>query len=202
MLPSTDAAENLALEDAYFRGTETCALLWRNAPCVILGCHQDALSETSALCRTRVPVLRRSTGGGAVYHDLDNINFSFLCTESVPRELRAYAAPVLSFLQSLGLPAEFSGRNDILLYGKKISGMASRHSGGRTLVHGTLLFRRDEAAMEAYLTPDVDKLRRHGVASVRTRTGELAPYLPQIPDAQTLLLLLRDALQASERSGL
>ena len=190
VLPSFDAAENLAAEDAHFRSGETCALLWRNAPCVILGKNQIAREETSDLCRRSVPVLHRTTGGGAVYHDLDNVNFSFLCTEETPRQMRDYARPVMAFLYALGLPAVFSGRNDILLDGRKISGMAMRHAGGRTLAHGTLLFRRDAAAMETYLTPDADKLDRHGVASVRARTGELAPYLPAFPDAKKFLCAL------------
>ena len=177
-------------EDVYFRGVETCALLWRNAPCVILGKNQIAREETSGLCRRSVPVLHRTTGGGAVYHDLNNVNFSFLCSEKTPRELREYARPVMDFLHALGLPAVFSGRNDILLDGRKISGMAMRHAGGRTLAHGTLLFRRDADAMERFLTPDTDKLDRHGVASVRARTGELAPYLPQVPDAKHFLCKL------------
>ena len=190
LLPSTDAAENLAAEDAYFREGETCALLWRNAPCVIIGRNQTAEAETSALCRESVPVLRRTTGGGAVYHDLDNVNYSFLCSEDAPRELREYAMPILDFLRSMGLPAVFSGRNDILLYGRKIGGTAMRHSGGRTLMHGTLLFRRDAARMDAYLTPDEDKLTRHGVPSVCARTGEIAPYLPGVPDAERFTELL------------
>lgn len=190
MLPSFDAAENLAAEDMYFRSGETCALLWRNAPCVILGRNQIAEEETSALCRRSVPVLHRTTGGGAVYHDLDNVNFSFFCTEDTPRQLRDSARPVMDFLHALGLPAVFSGRNDILLDGKKISGMAMRHAAGRTLAHGTLLFRRDADTMEAYLTPDADKLGRHGVASVRARTGELAMYLPTFPDTEKFLFAL------------
>ena len=195
VLPGTDAAENLAQEGAFFRASRDCVLLWRNAPCVILGKNQIAEQETSALCRETVPVLRRSTGGGAVYHDLNNINFSFLCTERVPHTMQEHAAPILAFLHALGLPAAFSGRNDILLCGKKISGMASRRKGDRTLVHGTLLFRCDSDAMDAYLTPDADKLLRHGVPSVRARTGELAPDLPQFADAEQFLQALQKFLQ-------
>ncbi len=181
-LPLSDARENLAAEERMFRSDETCALLWRNLPCVILGCNQDAESEVSAWGRENLPVLRRGTGGGAVYQDADNVNVSFVCSEPMPRQLQIYMQPVLDFLRSLGLPAGFSGRNDILLDGRKISGCAMRHGGGRTLAHGTLLFRRDADAMEKALTPDAGKLARHGVLSVRSRTGELAPYLPQFRD--------------------
>ena len=159
-------------------------------PCVILGRNQSAENEASAWGRANLPVLRRITGGGAVYQDADNLNVSFVCSEPAPQPLQAYMQPVLDFLHALGLPAVFSGRNDILLEGRKISGCAMRHGGGRTLAHGTLLFRRDADAMERALTPDADKLARHGVPSVRSRTGELAPYLPQFADVAAF----RDAL--------
>lgn len=183
VLPGFDARAHLAEEERYFRSRETCALLWRNTPCVILGRNQSAQSEVSARARENLPVLRRSTGGGAVYQDTDNVNVSFVCSQMVPQPLQTYMQPVLDFLHALGLPAVFSGRNDILLGGRKISGCAMRHDGGRTLAHGTLLFRRDADAMDSFLTPDADKLARHGVSSVRSRTGELAPYLPQFADA-------------------
>lgn len=196
VLPAFDARENLAAEARYFRSQETCALLWRNAPCVILGRNQDAAREVSAWGRENLPVLVRSTGGGAVYQDTDNVNVSFLCSEPLPHELSAYLQPILDFLRALGLPAAFSGRNDILLDGRKISGGAMRHDGGRTLAHATLLFRRDADAMERALTPDADKLARHGVPSVRSRTGELAPYLKQFASVTAF----QDALEAFLRT--
>lgn len=183
------------MEARLFRGAQTCAMLWRNTPCVILGRNQDAAAEVSAWGLRHVPVLHRSTGGGAVYQDLENVNFSLFCSEPLPREMQAYLAPILAFLHAQGLPVTFSGRNDLLLHGRKISGCAMRHDAGRTLVHGTLLFRRDADTMEKILTPDSDKLRRHGVASVRSRTGELAPYLPQFADATALTDALARFLQ-------
>lgn len=198
ILPSFDARENLEAEERAFRTDETCALLWRNAPCVIIGRNQNAEDEVSAWGRASFPVLRRSTGGGAVYQDTDNVNVSFVCSEPAPRPLREYMQPVLDFLRALGLPAEFSGRNDVLLDGRKISGCAMRHDAGRTLAHGTLLFRRDADAMEKALTPDADKLARHGVPSVRSRTGELAPYLPQFRDVSDFQDALAQFLRRQE----
>ena len=191
VLAALDARENLAQEERFFRSDETCALLWRNAPCVILGRNQIEEAEVSAWGRANLPVLRRSTGGGAVYQDADNVNVSFVCSEPLPRELQAYMQPVTDFLRSLGLPVVFSGRNDILLDGRKISGCAMRHCDGRTLAHGTLLFRRDAETMERALTPAAEKLARHGVPSVRSRTEELAPYLPQFADVTAF----QDALE-------
>lgn len=186
-----DPRENLAREAAFFdRGVEI-ALLWRNTPCVILGRNQSAAQEVSEAALREVPVLHRMSGGGAVYHDLNNVNFTFIRRESLPGTMRAHAAPILAFLRQQGLPAVFSGRNDILLNGQKVSGCAARHNSGCTLVHGTLLFRRDAEKMARYLTPDSGKLARHGVPSAAARTGELAPYLPDVPDVEHFVQLLQ-----------
>lgn len=193
-LPSFDPVENLAAEkELFLQRRESFILLWRNAPCVIIGKNQDPLSETTPLCRASVPVVRRITGGGAVYHDPDNVNFSFIQNGEI--DIRTAVLPILDFLHSLHLPAEFSGRNDILLDGKKISGCAQKQSGGRTLTHGTLLFRRDAETMAAFLSPPAEKLRRHGVASVQARTGELAPYLPQFRETPAFMRALAQFLQ-------
>ena len=195
VLAGLDPRQHLAEEAARFADGGEHTLLWRNAPCVVIGHNQCAEAEVSPEGLREVPVLRRTTGGGAVYHDTDNVNFTFIRQESVPGPIQAHVAPILRFLRQLGLPVVFSGRNDILLGGRKISGCAMRHDDARTLVHGTLLFRRDADAMERYLTPERSKLLRHGVASVAARTGELAPYLPQIPDAQAFLRCLQMYLE-------
>lgn len=180
ILPCVDPYGNLAAEEALLTGRcEDYILLWRNAPCVILGKNQCAEAETSAQCRSEVPVLHRSTGGGAVYHDLNNINYSFIRTEKEMTDVQCFLHIIMDFLHQFDINVVFSGRNDLLLPdGSKISGCAFRRADNRTLVHGTLLFRRDAEKMERYLTPSPEKLLRHGVASVRSRTGELAPFLP------------------------
>ncbi len=199
ILPGLDPRQHLEQEAARFADGGEHTLLWRSAPCVVIGRNQCAEEEVSAEGLREVPVLRRTTGGGAVYHDPNNINFSFIRQESLPGPMQVHVAPILRFLRQLGLPVVFSGRNDILLCGRKISGCAMRHDDGRTLVHGTLLFRRDADKMARYLTPDSEKLLRHGVASVAVRTGELAPYLSAIPDAEAFLLILRDFLDKNSK---
>ena len=103
--------------------------------------------------------------------------------------------PIVDFLRGLHLPAVFSGRNDILLDGKKISGCAQRTTDNRTLTHGTLLFRRDAETMAAYLSPPPEKLLRHGVASVASRTGELASFLPQFRETTDFMEALATFLR-------
>ena len=197
VIEGLDPRENLRAEAARFADGGEHTLLWRNAPCVILGRNQIAAEEVSPLCLREVPVLRRGTGGGAVYHDPDNLNFTFIRQEPFPAEMQMRLAPIFAFLRREGLPVVFSGRNDILLRGRKISGCAMLHADGRTLVHGTLLFRRDAEKMTRYLTPDAAKLQRHGVPSAAAPTGELAPYLPQYADVTAFRDALRVFLEAS-----
>lgn len=194
VLPSIDPVENLAAESALFlERRESFILLWRNAPCVIIGRNQDPNLETTPLCRASVPVVRRCTGGGAVYHDLNNVNFSFIQNGEI--DMETAVQPIVDFLRGLHLPAVFSGRNDILLDGKKISGCAQRTADNRTLTHGTLLFRRDAETMAAYLSPPPEKLLRHGVASVASRTGELAAFLPQFRETTDFMEALATFLR-------
>lgn len=197
ILPSTNPYDNLATEKQFFLSRrDSFVLLWRNDPCVIVGYNQDIESETTPLCRQSVPVVRRITGGGAVYQDLDNVNFTFI--QNGETDIRTAVQPIVDFLQGLGVPVVFSGRNDLLVQGRKISGCAQKFSNNRTLTHGTLLFRRDGEQMEAFLCPPKEKLHRHGVASVQSRTGQLADDLPQFADTADFMAALADFLRGKK----
>ena len=181
----TDPAFNLALEEIMTAQADApFAMLWRNRPAVIIGRNQNAVREfDSAYAREHgIAVVRRMTGGGAVYHDLGNLNYSFFSFETDADRRSAdfapFAKPVLDVLRSLGVEAEFSGRNDILVGGRKVSGSAKRVHEGRILFHGTLLFDVDMDAMVAVLTPPQAKIEAKGVASVRARVANLSEYLP------------------------
>lgn len=183
-LETLDAASNLALEEHLCNslppGHPGFFLLWQNSPSIIVGRHQCTIEEVNVeqVQRDGLPVIRRMTGGGAVYHDLGNLNFSFMCHaapgEASRPDFARFLRPVCRALQDVGVTAVISGRNDLEVGGRKISGSGQRRFQGRILHHGTLLVQADFARMAAVLTPDAAKLRSRGVRSVRARVGNLA----------------------------
>jgi len=178
-----DAAYNLALEETMTREHERDFLmLWRNANAVIVGRNQNTAAEIDAekIKQYRTAVVRRSTGGGAVYHDVGNVNYSIAVSgRHVDRDSFAdYARPVVSALRAMGADAVFSGRNDILVDGCKVSGSARAVLGKRTLFHGTLLFDCDMTILQEVLIPDPEKIRSKGIKSVRARVMNLSELFP------------------------
>ena len=180
-LGSTDPFFNLSAEEYFLcEKDEDFFLLWQNEPCIVIGRNQNAADEINGdYVRTRsLPVVRRMTGGGAVYHDTGNLNFSFIINGEADRvEL---CRPAIDVLRSIDVVAEISGRNDILVGGKKISGTAMCSRGGRSLFHGTLLISTDLEAMSEALKPDETKLIGHGVKSVRSRVANLSEYTEEV----------------------
>ena len=163
--------ESLVLDVPFF-------YLWRNSPSVIIGLNQSAFTEVNLpyLKEKGILLARRTTGGGAVYHDLQNLNYSFCFPQGAdcnPVEL------VASALRAMGVPAEVSGRNDILVDGRKCSGYAKRHWKDRVIVHGTLMFNVDIQSLTEALSVQGSKLSSKGIASVRSRVGNLKDYLPE-----------------------
>ncbi len=180
----TDAAWNLALEQYVFDclpKEHNYFMLWQNARAGIIGRHQNTLKEIneSYVNGHGVQVIRRLSGGGAVYHDMGNLNFTFIQDAVSPRlDLSLFCKPVAEALQTLGAHAEVNGRNDITLEGKKISGNAQYVKNGRIMHHGTLLFDADLEAATMALTPNAEKILSKGVASVRSRMTTLKEHLP------------------------
>lgn len=202
---SNDPCYNLAFEEHVLerRREGDWLMLWQNAPSVILGLNQNAAEEVDVPWTEAhgVAVVRRATGGGAVYHDLGNLNFSLFSDagEAAGLSLSRFIEPVRSALASLGVPAEATGRNDITVCGRKVSGTAQRLSAGRVLFHGTLLFETDAAAMSAALRPHPDKFSSKAAKSVRSRVGQLRDFLPP---GTTLQDFRAELLAALTRSGL
>ncbi|MBO5815946.1 MAG: lipoate--protein ligase family protein [Bacteroidales bacterium] len=171
----------LAMEEYVAKSVEEEALfVWKVAPTVIIGRNQVLEAEVNLdYCRrNRVKIVRRKSGGGCVYADRDNIMISYVSKRGDVAEIfERYLSALTSCLCSLGLKAEKSGRNDILVEGRKVSGNAFHQLPDRSIVHGTLLYNTDFDALEEAIRPPVEKLQRHGVASVRQRVGNLKDYL-------------------------
>jgi lipoate-protein ligase A len=171
---------NLALEqyliDAVNPG-EVILYLWQNDKTVVVGRNQNPWAEcrADALRRDGVLLARRSSGGGAVYHDLGNVNFTFIAHEP-EYDVDAQTGIVLDAVRSLGLCAEKTGRNDLTVEGFKFSGHAFTGRGGRHCHHGTVMAGVDLGALERYLNVSEAKLSGKGVKSVRARVRNLSDW--------------------------
>ena len=197
----TDAQVNLALEEHVFRNRpadEDVLLFYVNARAIIIGRNQHTVEEIDAdvVAAREVQVVRRVSGGGAVYHDLGNLNFSFMTPEVHGRFNRydLFTRPVIAALQKLGVPAELGGRNDILAGGRKISGNAQFATPTRMFSHGTLLLDSDLDAVTAALRPKPGKVESKGVKSIRSRVANIAEFLQAPLDVGALQDLILDEI--------
>ncbi len=182
---STDPAYNLAFEEYVLthRRDGAYLLLWQNDNTIVVGRNQNTAQEIDRAFveQHHIRVVRRGTGGGAVYHDMGNLNYSFI-TDAGDAERMAmerFTRPIVAALQGLGLQAEASGRNDILVEGRKVSGTAQRLTDGRILHHGTLLFDSRPEMVAGALRADPAKFRSKGAKSVRSRIGNIRDFLPE-----------------------
>lgn len=156
--------------------------LYTNSPSIIVGCHQNTYAEINHdfVEKNDIAVVRRRSGGGAVYHDFGNLNYGFIFSgngRDVDSLFREFTKPVLSALHSLGVPAEFSGRNDLTIDGAKFSGTAQWHKRDKALIHGTLLFDSDLTMLSRALNASELKFQDKGIKSVRSRVTNIRPHL-------------------------
>lgn len=198
--PSTNPYYNMAFDEYCLESLpidEPVFFLWQNRPAVIVGFNQEVNTEVNLdyLKENGIDLVRRVTGGGAVYHDLENLNYTIVGrSEDLERDYPEYASLLAKALQTLGVPATLSGRNDILVEGRKVSGFAKRVCKNRLMVHGTLMYNVDVDVLTHVLNPSTTKLQSKGIASVRSRVANLCDYLPDIPDIQTFSQRLEEIL--------
>ena len=184
---STDPWHNLALEELLFTsgGEGTVLYLWQNRNTVVIGRNQNAWKECRAdlLEREGGRLARRTSGGGAVFHDMGNLNFTFI-TPRGGYDLERQLGVILGAVRSQGIDAGFTGRNDLVTAGGgKFSGNAFCFSRDRGLHHGTILVDVDMDKLSRYLVPSADKLRSKGVDSVRSRVANLRELNPDMGNA-------------------
>lgn len=178
---------NLAAEEYFLKqSTEDIFMLWRNEPAIIVGKHQNTISEINVdyVKENDISVVRRLTGGGAVFHDLGNLNFTFIQSgrDHTRNDFRKFTEPILEVLQKLGIDARFEGRNDLTIDGKKFSGNAETIWKNRVLHHGTLLFSATMADLSQALKVNEAKFQDKAVKSVRSRVTNISEHLHEAMD--------------------
>ncbi len=184
--PDTDASFNLAAEEYIFTNLDKrqdYLLLWQNRSAVIIGRHQNTIEEINQefVKEHAIQVIRRMSGGGAVYHDLGNLNYTLIVnTQTSLYDFKLLSLPVVQALHNLGVNAEFTGRNDLVIDGRKFSGAAQMIKQGRLLHHGTLLFHSDLEMLQKVLTVKIDKIESKGIKSVRSRVTNICDQNPNV----------------------
>ena len=180
---SSDAYYNLAAEEYLIdHFNEDVVMLWRNDNTVVIGKNQNTMEEINKeyVEENSISVVRRLTGGGAVFHDMGNVNYTIIQSyrEGLFSNYEYFTEAVRDFLHSLGVRAELSGRNDLMIEGKKFSGNAQCVRNGRMMHHGTLMFSSDVKDISGALTPNAKKFESKGVKSVQSRVTNIASHLP------------------------
>lgn len=180
----TDPYFNLASEEYFLKDfEEDFFLLWRSQPTVVVGKHQNALAEINHefVSTHQIPVARRLSGGGTVFHDLGNLNITFIRNVEKIHEVnfKVFTFPIMEALKTMGIDVYTTGRNDLQIDGKKISGNAEHVHRNRVLHHGTLLYNSQLDTLKSALKVDTSRFEDKAVQSLRSEVTNIAPYLPE-----------------------
>lgn len=201
---STDPYFNLAAEEYFLKNfQDNFFMLWQNKSSVIVGKNQNALSEINLeyVNENNIPVVRRLSGGGAVFHDMGNINFTFISggEEGDFNNFKKFTAPIIDVLNSLSVNAEFSGRNDLTIEGKKFSGNAQYNYRNRVLHHGTLLFSSNIQDISSALKTNPLKFQGKGVKSVESRVTNISSHLKEQMTIQEFIDLVMKHIMQNQK---
>ena len=188
---SLDPFYNLAAEEYLVKNSnDEIFMLWRNDNTIVIGKNQNTLSEINYdyVKANNINVVRRMSGGGAVFHDIGNINFTFILnSEGDFSNYEKFTRPIIAFLKSLGVNASLSGRNDLVIGDKKISGNAQYMYKNRILHHGTLLYSAESNKLANSLKVSEDKVKSKGIKSVKSRVTNIADHLAVSFSAQEFI---------------
>ena len=188
--PYTDIYFNLAAEEYLFKNfSEDVFMLWRNEPSIVVGKHQNTMAEINHnfVRSNKVLVARRLSGGGTVYHDDGNLNFTFI-TRGVEGKLvdfKKFTRPIQDWLKSYGVDTVFEGKNNLTIHGKKISGNAEHVFKNKVLHHGTLLYSSEMNDLSEALNVNLDSYKDKAVKSIRSSVTNISPHMAVIMDIKS-----------------
>lgn len=203
---STNPYINLAIEEYLLKNMEeNCFMLWQNEPTIVVGKHQNTIAEINInyIKEKDINIVRRLSGGGAVFHDSGNLNFTFIETQKGNNNINfeKYTKPIIEVLQSLGADANLGGRNDIIIEGKKVSGNSEHLYKDRILHHGTLLFNSKIEDLSKALKINPLKYQDKSVKSVRSRVANISDFLEKKINIQEFKKVIFDfILKNNEKS--
>lgn len=198
--PCSDSYFNVSCEEFMLKNfTEECFMLWINSPSIIVGKHQNTLAEINHdfVNKYNIPVIRRISGGGTVFHDSGNVNFTFITNSSHGKAINfpLFLHPVIEVLHKLGIPAVINPRNNIVINNKKISGTAAHFSKNKVIHHGTLLFNSSISDINRAIKVDSQKYSDKSIKSVRSPVTNIYDYLTEKIEIGEFMKLLEKKIK-------
>jgi len=203
-LDTHDVYFNLAAEEYIFnqrKDTDPIFMIWQNQNAVVIGKHQNTIEEVNLdfVSRNHIQVARRMSGGGAVFHDLGNLNYSIIVySEEMRWDIKRMADPIVKALQRAGMHVEVNERNDLLINGNKISGSSQYIKRNRLLHHGTLLFQSDLGLLSKALKPEDDRIESRSIKSVRSPVTNICDHYPGLTKADFIASLMDVLAETSD----